>query len=128
VRLGWVGLGKTPHWKNIPIQSPSIQCDVFVIADLLWPKNERPFRDQVLQWGWSQWYPLVNATNNVPFKGAHYKVYCGGDALFDLVTYTTITTSFSKPQLSLDSFMEEDMMKILSQLCQWQISYTLGSI
>jgi len=62
-------------------------------------------------------------------RGGHYKVYCGGDALFDLVTYTTtITTSFSKPQLSLDSFMEEDMMKILSQLCQWQISYTLGSI
>ncbi len=54
----------------------------------------------------------MNATNNVPFKGGHYKVYCGGDALFDLVTYTTIATSFSKPQLSLDSFMEEDMMKI----------------
>jgi len=55
-------------------------------------------------------------------------VYCGGDALFDLVTYTTtITTSFSKPQLSLDSFKEEDMMKILSQLCQWQISYTVVS-
>jgi hypothetical protein len=37
--------------------------------------------EQVLPRGWSQWYPLVNASNNVLFKGAITKCICGGDAL-----------------------------------------------